>query len=386
MEFRVNVIVAFSNNYIIGNNNKIPWLYKEDLKYFQKITTITENDLKKNIVIMGYNTYLSLNSKKLKNRINIVITNKDLNKDNNIDLYFVNSLGEAIEESKRMFLNNIAEKIFIIGGDSIYQYFFKSYYYNFLDKIYITRIYKTFEGNKFFYGIEDKFYYESIRKSDIYPEIEYQVLQYLPNFYNVEKQYLNSLKCMLRDYNNKYDIELNENIVSSFRNELILDIHLKKSFPLFSFFKEKKDKKLNKILTILSSIELNTKIDKIKDLLQFDFDLSNNVPFHSTYNFNIENNKLYCNVEQNKGNVLKDIIYNIMFTSLMVILMAKIMDLEPYIINYKCKNNYFLEKDDYIIEDIAWNVPDIGPLLILKDKDYKITNNYSLDDLIFLGL
>jgi dihydrofolate reductase len=44
-----------------------------------------------------------------------------------------------------MYLDNIIEKIFIIDGESIYEYFFKSYYYKNLDKIYITRIHKKFE-------------------------------------------------------------------------------------------------------------------------------------------------------------------------------------------------------------------------------------------------
>ena len=162
MELSINVIVAYSDNFVIGNNNDIPWLYKEDLKYFQNITTLTNNKQTKNVVIMGYNTYMSLNSKKLKNRVNIVITTKKL--ENDVDLYFVDSLGTAIEESKRMLLNNIIEKIFIIGGESIYIYFFKSYYYKFLDKIYITRIQKSFEGNKLFYGHEEKSYYKFLEK------------------------------------------------------------------------------------------------------------------------------------------------------------------------------------------------------------------------------
>ena len=54
MELNINVIVAYCDDFIIGNNNEIPWLYKEDLKYFQNITTKTNDILKKNIVIMGY--------------------------------------------------------------------------------------------------------------------------------------------------------------------------------------------------------------------------------------------------------------------------------------------------------------------------------------------
>ena len=37
-----DIIVAVSKNYVIGNDNKIPWNYKEDMKYFKKITTSGE--------------------------------------------------------------------------------------------------------------------------------------------------------------------------------------------------------------------------------------------------------------------------------------------------------------------------------------------------------
>ena len=401
MELSINVIVAYSNNFVIGNNNDIPWLYKEDLKYFQNITTLTNNNYKKNVVIMGYNTYLSLNSKKLKNRVNIVITTKELQNDNDNDLYFVDSLGTAIEESKRMLLNNIIEKIFIIGGESIYTYFFKSYYYRFLDKIYITRIHKSFEGNKFFYGLEEKFYYKSVEKSVHYPEIEYRVLQYSNNYNNIEKKYLNSLKYMLRDDNIIYDSELDKEIVCSYKNQFELEINVKECFPLFSFKKKKKDVTLKMLISLFDNIELKESINNIMSLEQsilinndndndnslLKFDLLNIKPFNSIYNFNIENNKLSCTVEHTKGNMLTEVIYNIMFTSLMVIFMCNIRNnLEPYIVKYKCNNSYYLESDNHIIEKIAWNVPDVLPLLKLNEKNYKKIDDYCIDDLIFLGL
>ena len=92
---KVNIIVAYSNNYVIGNNNDIPWYYKEDLQYFKKITTETIDKYKKNIVISGYNTHLSIPNNYLKDRINIVITTKKIeNKDN---IYYVNSFDNAIK-------------------------------------------------------------------------------------------------------------------------------------------------------------------------------------------------------------------------------------------------------------------------------------------------
>lgn len=171
---KVNLIVAYSNNYVIGNNNIIPWYYKEDLIYFRKITTETTDKFKKNIVIMGYNTHMSIPNNILKDRINIVITRKEL--ENKDTIYYVNSIGNAIKLCEKLIGNNNGEKIFIIGGESIYNCFNNPKYYKVLDKIYITRIYKDFIGNKYFYKLDDNFKFESIIRSKIHPELEYQIL------------------------------------------------------------------------------------------------------------------------------------------------------------------------------------------------------------------
>ena len=171
---KVNIIVAYSNNYVIGNNNNIPWYYKEDLKYFKKITTETTDKLKKNIVIMGYNTHISIPNNTLKDRINIVITTKEL--ENKDTIYYVNSISNALELCEKLIFDNSAEKGFIIGGESIYNYFSNYEYYKFLDKVYITRIYKDFIGNKYFYKLDDKFKFESKLQSKVHPELEYQIL------------------------------------------------------------------------------------------------------------------------------------------------------------------------------------------------------------------
>jgi hypothetical protein len=313
-----------------------------------------------------------------------------------------------------MLLNNEIEKIFIIGGESIYTYFFKSYYYKFLDKIYITRIHKSFEGNKFFYGLEEKFYYKSIEKSVLYPEIEYRVLQYIPNYNNIEKKYLDSLKYMLRDDNIIYDSELGIDIVCSYKNEFELNINLKECFPLFSFMKDKKDITLKMLMLLFNNNELKKIINQITEkkwrkcvstslfsempmnentvINSLDYDslltinLLNIKPFNSIYKLNIVNNNLSCTVEHNKGNMLTEIIYNIMFTSLLVIFMSNIINLESHMVKYKCKNSYYKEEDNHIIEKIAWNVPDVLPLLKLNEKKYENIDDYCINDLIFLGL
>jgi hypothetical protein len=247
---------------------------------------------------------------------------------------------------------------------------------------------------------------------------------------------------MLRDDNIIYDSELDKEIVCSYKNEFELEINLNECFPLFSFMKDKKDNTLKMLISLFDNIELQKSINHIMNLYVFSYEhkcspensekptlsfrfisvdkelfsfkhcilentmslqqstLTNNdndnsllkinlldiKPFNSIYNFNIENNKLSCTVEHTKGNMLTEVIYNIMFTSLMVIFMSNIMNLESYMVKYKCNYSYYLESDNHIIEKIAWNVPDVLPLLKLNEKNYKKIDDYCIDDLIFLGL
>ena len=67
---KFNIIVAASKNFVIGKNNTIPWHYKEDFKYFKRITSKCSKG-KKNIIMMGMNTFKSI-GKPLPKRINMV--------------------------------------------------------------------------------------------------------------------------------------------------------------------------------------------------------------------------------------------------------------------------------------------------------------------------
>ena len=73
-----SLIVAVSDNGVIGNNNGLPWHIPLDLKRFKDYT------LGKTIV-MGYNTYLSI-GKLLPNRRTVILTSKVI-KENNIAIY-----------------------------------------------------------------------------------------------------------------------------------------------------------------------------------------------------------------------------------------------------------------------------------------------------------
>ena len=129
-----SIVVATDNNNGIGlykdEKYSIPWKCKEYKKFFKKITKGTTFG-KKNVVIMGKNTYLSL-PKKLSERINIIITsNHKIFKDEITFSNLDNSLNYCNS------IKNKINKVFVIGGSQLYFTALKSDY---LEYVYWNRI------------------------------------------------------------------------------------------------------------------------------------------------------------------------------------------------------------------------------------------------------
>ena len=96
----------------------IPWTIPEDLQHFKNITCYTENPFKQNVVIMGYNTWMSLPTKykPLPSRINIVITKRLIE---GIDTY--KSFQEALVNLKTAKYCDIINNVFVVGGAMLYE-------------------------------------------------------------------------------------------------------------------------------------------------------------------------------------------------------------------------------------------------------------------------
>jgi len=377
---KINVIVTYSNNLIIGNDNIIPWNYDEIIKYIKCIITYSKNN-KKNIIICSYNTYKLFT---FIDCIVIIITSKIKEKEEDIledNIFYVDTISSAIEKARLLIDKQLANKIFISGGEAIYKYFFTSYYYRYLDKIYITYINKEYIGNKYFYGLENKFTYLSIYKSVENPEIEYRVLQYNKNLTNAEDIYLDYLKELIKI--NSDDIE------QCF--EFNLKIDLLKYFPVFTVIKSYINNIITNQLTFINSIKnkIDIIISKINDFIENDslsvieLDLYDVEPLKSIYTFNVNNSHISCIVDQKKGNILNEIIYNIIFSSLLIHLIAKITGLIPSFIDYNCQDA-FIYKDQLIeVEKNVWDQPNILPIIDIKKKDF--IDDFIMEDIIFLG-
>jgi dihydrofolate reductase len=132
----LSLLLAAAENNVIGKDNKLPWHLPNDLKYFKNLTWGMP-------VIMGRKTYESF-GKPLRGRRNIVITrNKDW-KAEGVDM--VNSIEEAIDLAKE----SAVKEIFIIGGGEIFKTILPK-----ADRIYLTRIHHSFEGDAYFPEIKE---------------------------------------------------------------------------------------------------------------------------------------------------------------------------------------------------------------------------------------
>ncbi|MBP6456197.1 MAG: dihydrofolate reductase [Chitinophagaceae bacterium] len=133
----ISIIVAVSENNVIGVNNDLPWRLSNDLKFFKQKTT-------GHSILMGRNTFDSI-GKALPNRENIIITrNKNFEKENCI---IKNSIKEAISYCRE----KNEDEIFIIGGDTIYKQSL-----NLANKIYLTRVHTEIKNGTAFFPILEK--------------------------------------------------------------------------------------------------------------------------------------------------------------------------------------------------------------------------------------
>ncbi|RBL92157.1 dihydrofolate reductase [Chitinophaga flava] len=127
----ISIIVAASENNVIGINNQLPWRLSTDLKYF-KSTTLGKP------IIMGRKTFDSL-GKPLPGRPNIVITRQTGYHPEGA--YVVSSVDEAIAKAQTF----ETEEIFVTGGSQIFEQAWSQ-----VDRIYLTRVYAVVPGDAFF--------------------------------------------------------------------------------------------------------------------------------------------------------------------------------------------------------------------------------------------
>lgn len=126
----ISIVVAASDNNVIGHLNQIPWYLSRDLKNFKELTT-------GHTAVMGRKTFESIMArlgKPLPNRKNVIITRQE-DFVAPSECVIVGSWEEAMEKTK-------GEEVFVSGGEAIYQMALPH-----ADCLYLTRVHMQSEGD-----------------------------------------------------------------------------------------------------------------------------------------------------------------------------------------------------------------------------------------------
>ena len=120
----VTMIASIGKNLEIGKDNKLLWPIKEDLKFFK------EQTMNKPIV-MGINTFESMNRRQLPGRQSVILTRKDITLEKGIII--LHSKEELLE-----YIDRYKDEVMIIGGATIYKEMLK-----YAEKLVLTEVDRT---------------------------------------------------------------------------------------------------------------------------------------------------------------------------------------------------------------------------------------------------
>jgi dihydrofolate reductase len=128
------LVVAVSENGVIGVRNALPWRLPSELRRFKQLTL-------KRPLVMGRRTYESI-GRALPERDNIVVTEGTVI--DNPDVHTVNSVEEALALAERLARSRRVSEIMIIGGAQIFEQTRPL-----ADRVYLTKVHKEVDGDTF---------------------------------------------------------------------------------------------------------------------------------------------------------------------------------------------------------------------------------------------
>ena len=127
----IALVVAISENRVIGKDNQLIWHLPEDLKHFKRLTM-------GHPMIMGRKTFEAI-GKPLPGRTSIIITRQsDFQAPQGCVV--AGSVEEALKEGLAL-----DEQVLVVGGGEIYRQALP-----FAEVVYLTLVHETYDGDAFF--------------------------------------------------------------------------------------------------------------------------------------------------------------------------------------------------------------------------------------------
>ncbi|WP_192821603.1 dihydrofolate reductase [Rufibacter sp. LB8] len=131
----IGLVVAISENRVIGKDNQLIWHLPEDLKHFKRLTL-------GHPMVMGRKTFEAI-GKPLPGRTSIIVTRQ-------ADYVAPESclVATSVEEALQKALA-LDETVMVVGGGDIYQQALP-----FAEVVYLTLVHESFEGDVYFPELE----------------------------------------------------------------------------------------------------------------------------------------------------------------------------------------------------------------------------------------
>lgn len=154
----ISLIAAMSQNRVIGRNGQLPWRLPADLQHFKQLTT-------GHTLIMGRKTFESV-GKALPNRTNLVLSRQPNYSAANIEVF--TTLADALAA-----VNPDEVEVFVVGGGEIYAQALPL-----ADRIYLTVVHQSFEGDAFFPDFSHEPLMETSRRDFFEGDLPFSIVQY----------------------------------------------------------------------------------------------------------------------------------------------------------------------------------------------------------------
>lgn len=150
-DVKLCLIVARARNGVIGKDNDLPWRLADDLKHFKATTQGCP-------VIMGRKTWESLPRRPLPGRDNIVLSRDGQYSASGARVF--TAISAAIETARALASVAGQSEVFVTGGSAIYAKALP-----FADRLYITEVETTLEGDASFPEFSEAQYSEVARRA-----------------------------------------------------------------------------------------------------------------------------------------------------------------------------------------------------------------------------
>lgn len=146
----VSLVVAVSENGVIGRDGVLPWRHSSDLKTFRRLTMDKP-------IVMGRRTFQSI-GRPLDGRDNIVVSRDPEFQPEGVST--CETVGAALTLARVLARTRGSDEIMVIGGAGVYEAVMPL-----ADRIYLTRIHGTLEGDRHFDPLDPAVWAEVSREA-----------------------------------------------------------------------------------------------------------------------------------------------------------------------------------------------------------------------------